>query len=98
MTVSGTGSKVIATGLDLGSNGTGSLSISNQATVECGNGSLGVMLGQACSAFEEVNVSGAKPMLINAGQFVVGENGLGSLSISAGGTVITSPGTAAVGL
>jgi T5SS/PEP-CTERM-associated repeat protein len=35
-------------------------------------------------------------MLENTGEFIVGDGGLGSLSIQSGGTVITTPGTVAV--
>ncbi len=53
----------------------------------------GFDVAQSTGGLGDVIVTGSKSLLSNTGQFVVGDAGLGSLSISAGGTVITTPGT-----
>jgi len=97
LTVSDPGSKLQATGqLSVGLGGSGSLFIENQATVVTGNNvadaTEGVDIGQLAGASGKATVTGGKSLLSNTGQFNVGDAGLGSLAIDAGGTVTTSAG------
>ncbi len=84
--------------MDLGLAGTGHLVITQQSTVVVGGTAAtgparGIEIGQAAGGIGDVTVSGAKSLLNNTGQFVVGDAGLGGLSIASGATVITNPGT-----
>ncbi|HEY0803697.1 MAG TPA: hypothetical protein VGD84_01475, partial [Pseudonocardiaceae bacterium] len=100
LTVNGFGSKLAGTGqLSVGFGGNGSLLIENQATATTGGNTVdksqGFEAGQLGGGSGDVTVTGAKSLLSNTGRFVIGDAGFGSLSIQAGGTVITSPGTVA---
>jgi len=72
--------------LNIGYGGTGSLTISNSATVV----DLGAYIGNQSNSVGSVNVNGGT--WNNAGYLEVGVNGSGSLSISGGGTVTDSNG------
>ena len=95
--VTGTGSAVTLTGqLDVGQSGSGTLTIANQATLHTGNDaaldpSEGLDIAQLSGGSGAAAVSGTKSLLANIGRFVVGDAGLGSLSISGGATVTTTP-------
>ncbi len=98
LTVSGPSSAVTASGtMIVGMGGIGSLQIQNQATVHSGgtpSSSHGVDVGQLAGGIGTIAVSGTGSHLINNGQFIVGDSGLGNLSILSGATVTTNPGTA----
>ena len=51
--------------------------------------------GTQASGASAVTVTGTGSLLDNTGEFVVGDAGLGGLSIESGGTIITTPGTLA---
>jgi T5SS/PEP-CTERM-associated repeat protein len=100
LTVTDPGSLVRSVGqLSVGLGGNGSLLIENQATVVAGNNAVdkseGLDVGQLATGSGEVTVTGTHSLLSNTGRFVVGDAGLGSLSIQAGGTVLTTPGAVA---
>ena len=100
ITVSDPGSSLTAVGqFAVGVSGQGSLLIENHGTVTSGanaiDASEGIDIAQDAGASGTVMVTGANSLLSNTGRFVVGDSGAGSLSIAAGGTVLTSPGTAA---
>ena len=96
--VTGLGSQATLTGqLTVGEAGGGSLLVSNQGTVLTGNDaavdpSEGFDEAQLAGGSGQATVTGAKSLLSNTGRFVVGDAGLGSLSILAGATVTTAPG------
>ena len=83
--------------MEVGEAGAGSLLIENQATAITGGSTLalGFDVGTQAGASGVVTVSGTGSLLDNTGEFIVGDGGLGSLSIESGGTVITTPGTVA---
>ena len=94
--VTGNGSQVETTGeIDVGVSGTGHFSISNGATVGSGGNaaalSQGFDIGETSGGAGDATVTGTNSMLTNAGRFVVGDGGVGSLSILAGGDVTTTP-------
>ncbi len=96
--ISDKGSQATLSGqLTLGQAGSGHLRISNQGTLQTGGAAVapsqGFDIAQSASGLGDAIVTGSKSLLTNTGQFVVGDAGLGSLSISAGGTVITTSGT-----
>ncbi|HKM61185.1 MAG TPA: Hint domain-containing protein, partial [Acidisphaera sp.] len=98
VTVTDAGSSLTALGqMDVGLSGSGSLLIENQASVFTGGNTIaptqGFDVGTDAGAAGAVTVSGNQSLLSNTGQFVVGDAGLGSLSIQSGGSVITTPGT-----
>ena len=98
LTVTDPGSGVDAVGqINVGAGGAGSLLIENQATVQSGNAVVSATQGFDIAASSGSNgnatVTGTKSLLSNTGRFVVGDMGLGSLAIQAGGSVITNPGT-----
>jgi T5SS/PEP-CTERM-associated repeat protein len=101
--VDGTGSAFTAAGqLDVGQSGTGYLLIDNQGTAQTGGIAAedplqGFDVAQFLGGAGDAVVDGSQSLLSNTGRFVVGDAGFGTLLIEAGGTVITSPGTA-VGL
>jgi T5SS/PEP-CTERM-associated repeat protein len=85
----------------VGDHGEGTLIIDNHGTVAtAGNASIdptqGFDIAQSAGGAGHVTVTGNKSLLSNTGRFVVGDAGLGSLAIQSGGTVITTPGTAAI--
>ena len=98
LTVTGLGSQATLTGqLTVGEAGGGSLLVSNQGTVLTGNDaavdpSEGFDEAQLAGGAGRATVTGTKSLLSNSGRFVVGDAGLGSLSILAGATVTTAPG------
>ena len=97
--VTGTGSQANFTGqLDVGQAGAGTLTVANQATVVTGDDpaldpAQGFDVGELTGGSGEATVTGVATLLINTGRFVVGDKGTGQLSIAAGATVETSPGT-----
>jgi T5SS/PEP-CTERM-associated repeat protein len=100
LTVTDPGSLVRATGqFSVGLGGNGSLLIENQATVVTGNNAVdkseGFDVGQLAGSSGDATVTGTNSLLSNTGRFVVGDAGLGSLSIQSGATVVTSPGSVA---
>jgi T5SS/PEP-CTERM-associated repeat protein len=82
--------------LEVGQAGLGGLLVENQATATIGTDPIGDVQGLDIGATTgepgDAVVTGSESLLTNTGQFVVGDGGLGSLSIQAGGTVITIPG------
>lgn len=97
--VTGPGSRATFVGqLNVGEAGRGTFTISNTGTVSASNDSgldpsEGLDIAQLAGGSGEATVTGAHALLNNVGRFVVGDAGLGSLSIEAGATVITAPGT-----
>jgi T5SS/PEP-CTERM-associated repeat protein len=83
--------------LVIGDQGNGSLLVSNQGTVQTDGtaATQGFDLAQSAGGTGDATVTGSKSLLNNTGRFVVGDAGLGTLAIEAGGTVITTPGTIA---
>ncbi len=97
VTVTGTGSKVTATGqLTVGSGGSGVLTIGAGATVAAGGAafapSQGIDVAQSGGAAGAISVSGTNALLTNTGAFIVGNSGLGALTVGGGGTLVTGPG------
>jgi T5SS/PEP-CTERM-associated repeat protein len=97
LSVTGAGSKVTATGqLTVGGGGTGALLIASGATVLAGDSSIatseGVDVGQVSGGSGGITVTGTQSVLSNTGKFIVGDGGLGTLTVASGGTLITSPG------
>ncbi len=95
LTVSGMGSQFAAIGeLDVGAAGTGHLRVQAAGTVSSGGNpvfpSQGLDIGSAAGGAGDVAVTGGLSLLYNTGTFVVGDAGLGSLAVDAGGTVTTS--------
>jgi T5SS/PEP-CTERM-associated repeat protein len=99
LTVSGSTAALIAAGaIVVGGSGIGSLEIQNQGTVRSGGTSVvsqGIDVGQSSAGIGEITVIGTRSLLVNAGEFIIGDSGLGSLSIESGATVTTVPGAAA---
>ncbi len=98
VTVSDLGSSLGVTGqLDVGSSGSGSLTIENQGTVISGGSTLapsqGVDLGVLAGGSGTLSVTGNNSLFKNTGGFIVGDTGVASLAIGSGGTVSSSPGT-----
>jgi T5SS/PEP-CTERM-associated repeat protein len=98
--VSDPGSSLQAAGqIDVGVAGTGALVIQNQATVRSGGAALapsqGIEVGQQAGSIGTIAVTGTRSLLSNTGAFVVGDAAVGVLTVQAGGTVITSPGSVA---
>ncbi|MSP02903.1 MAG: hypothetical protein EXR07_17950, partial [Acetobacteraceae bacterium] len=98
--VTGTGSRATLVGqLNVGQAGGGHLRIAAQGTVLTGGATLapsqGIEVGQSAGAAGDITVTGTQSLLSNTGQFIVGDAGFANLSILAGGTVITAPGTIA---
>lgn len=73
----------ISGNLTIGSSGTGTLDISNGATVSDSLGTLGFMGGSSGT----VTVDGTGSIWTNSGELYVGSSGTGALTISNGGTV-----------
>ncbi len=97
LSVSGAGSKATLTGqLDLGQAGSGQLQITGAGTVQTGGApvapSQGFDMAASAGGAGQAIVSGNLSLLTNTGAFIVGDAGLGGLSVLAGGTVNTSPG------
>ncbi|WP_158923365.1 Hint domain-containing protein [Acidisphaera sp. S103] len=100
VTVTDLGSGLTALGqLNVGWSGIGSLLIQNQASAFTGgyvnDPAQGLDVGTDAGASGAATITGPASLLSNTGAFIVGDAGLGSLSIQSGGTVITSPGTVA---
>jgi T5SS/PEP-CTERM-associated repeat protein len=97
--VAGMGARFSTSGLlTLGSAGRGSLVVENQGTVLSGGtaaADTGLDVAAMAGGAGGVTVTGTKSLLSNAGRFVVGDAGLGSLLVESGGTVVTTPGTVA---
>ena len=95
VTVSGTGSTWTDSGdLAIGNSGSGTLIISNGATVQSGNVTYGGLLGGNAGAtgFVTVTGSGSSWAITNNGNLAVGLIGTGSLVISNGGAVSDAEG------
>jgi collagen type I/II/III/V/XI/XXIV/XXVII alpha len=98
LAVTGVGSRATLVGqLNVGQAGAGSLIVENQGTAVTGGSTLapsqGIDVAQAAGGAGNITVAGAQSLLSNTGGFIVGDAGLGGLSIQSGGTVITSPGS-----
>ena len=96
--VSGAGSMFTASGqIEVGEAGDGHLQVENAGTVQSGGSTIdptqGFDIGTDAGAAGDATVTGSQSLLDNAGQFIVGDGDLGSMSIEHGGTVITTPGT-----
>jgi T5SS/PEP-CTERM-associated repeat protein len=102
LTVSGIGAAVVDPGsFTDGAAGGASVTIQNQGTVRIGGttvASPGIDLGHAGGGSGAITVLGTNSLLNNTGSFIVGDGGLGNLSIASGGTVVTGPGTVGYGL
>jgi T5SS/PEP-CTERM-associated repeat protein len=99
LTVSGSSAAMTASGaVIVGEAGIGSLEIQNQGTVQTGGTTVasdGIDTGQLTGGIGTITVAGAKSLLSNTGEFIVGDAGLGNLSIESGATAMTTPGTTA---
>jgi T5SS/PEP-CTERM-associated repeat protein len=96
VTATGPGSTLTAAGeatFGGSAGGSGSLLVENHASVITGGSSVftGFDVGTQANASGEATVAGAGSLLDNTGQFIVGDDGLGSLSIQSGATVIAAP-------
>ena len=89
------GALAAAGDLNVGQAGLGGLLVENQATATIGTtaigGVQGLDIGPAAGEAGDAVVTGSGSLLDNAGALIVGDTALGSLSIEAGGTVITVP-------
>jgi T5SS/PEP-CTERM-associated repeat protein len=93
VTITGTGSNWTATGeFDVGYYGTGAVLVAAGASLETGNsnGVAGFVLGDQAGGSGTAAIRGAGSTLTNRGEFVVGMNGSGKLTISSGGVVNTT--------
>ena len=88
ITVSG-GQLAATGGLMVGGAGAGQLRVENGGTANSGTA---IDLAAAVGGAGDVTVTGINSVLTNSGQFIVGDAGVGSLSIQAGGSVITTRG------
>jgi T5SS/PEP-CTERM-associated repeat protein len=83
--------------LDVGETGVGGLLLENQATVITGtiavSGAQGLDISETAGGTGDTIVTGIGSLLDNTGDMIVGDDGLGSLSIQSKGSVITTPGT-----
>ena len=100
LTVTGAGSLATLVGqVDVGQAGSGSLTIANAGAVFSGSSAKaptqGIDTGQYAGGTGGITVSGTGSRLGNTGQFVVGDAGVGSLTVAAGGDVDTTPGSVA---
>jgi T5SS/PEP-CTERM-associated repeat protein len=87
LTITDAGSEFAAISLTVGQAGGGQLTIENQASaLVLGN----IDVGAAAGATGHVTVTGTQSALSNTGLFIVGDSGLATLAINAGGSVITS--------
>jgi T5SS/PEP-CTERM-associated repeat protein len=81
--------------LDVGQAGLAGLLVENQATVTTGttavSGAQGLDIAAIANGTGDAIVTGSAALLTNTGEFLVGDTGLGSLSIESGGTVVTTP-------
>jgi collagen type I/II/III/V/XI/XXIV/XXVII alpha len=82
--------------------GTGQILIQSGTTLATGVGTTlapdGLDLGGTAGEEGDATVIGVGAELENTGQFLVGDAGIGTLSIQAGGTVITTPDSAPAGM
>jgi T5SS/PEP-CTERM-associated repeat protein len=102
ITVTDTGSSIDSAGqVVIGQAGSGQLVIQNAATAITGGSTLvpsqGIDAGEQAGGAGNILVTGAGSLLKNTGSFIVGDAGIGSLSIEAGAVVITTPGTTGFG-
>jgi T5SS/PEP-CTERM-associated repeat protein len=98
LTVTDPGSAYTNVGqFDVGESGVGRLMIENQGSMFTGNNTVdatqGFVVGQSAGSTGDATVTGTNSLLSNTGQFIVGDAGIGSLTVQSGGKVITSPGT-----
>ena len=93
------GALIAAGELDVGETGLGGLLVENQATIVTGtiavDGVQGLDISETAGGTGDAIVTGIGSLLDNTGEFIVGDGGLGSLSIQSGATVTTAPGTVA---
>lgn len=99
LTISDAGSELLATGqLDVGGAGSGTVLVQNGGALITGSSTLdptqGLDIGRFAGGSGAVTVSGPNSALINSGRFIVGDAGIGNLTIQSGGFVDTMPGTA----
>ncbi len=97
LAISGTGTGLTALGgMEVGAGGAGSLLIENRATAVTGGNmiALGFDVGTEAGASGAVTVTGTHSLLLNTGGFIVGDAGLGSLSIEDGAVASTALGSA----
>ena len=87
--------------LEVADTGDGRLVVENQGSlVSSGSAQSmsGLQITQTNGLSGDVLVTGARSLLSNAGRFLVGNSGVGSLEVEAGGTVVTTPFTGEDGL
>ena len=96
--VTDAGSRVTLAGrLDVGQDGAGTLTVSNQATLQTGDAAAtdpsdGLDIAPFAGGPGAVTITGAGSVLLNNGRFVIGDAAMGSLLINAGATVSTASG------
>jgi T5SS/PEP-CTERM-associated repeat protein len=98
VTVTDPGSTLTAVGqINVGQSGNGSLLIENAAAVFSGGNTIapsqGFDVGTNAGGSGLVTVAGTLSLLSNTGAFIVGDAGLGDLTVSAGADVDTSSGS-----
>ena len=98
--VTGPASSLQVTGpLIVGMAGDGQVEVDSHGTVSTGDDAAapaaGVEVGEAAGGSGDVTVAGSQSLLANTGEFIVGDVGVGTLSIQSGGTVTTTPGSVA---
>jgi T5SS/PEP-CTERM-associated repeat protein len=77
---------------DVGDYGKGTLLVESGGAVSSGNynGVVGLVLGNQAGGSGTVTVTGAGSRITNSGHFIVGNSGMGTLTISTGATVTTT--------
>jgi fibronectin-binding autotransporter adhesin len=78
--------------VDVGDYGKGTLLVESGGAVSSGNynGVVGMVLGNQSGGSGTVTVTGVGSKITNSGHFIVGNYGIGTLTISAGATVATT--------
>jgi len=87
--------------LEVADTGNGRLVVENQGSLVSSGGpqsTSGLQITQTNGLSGDILVTGTKSLLSNAGRFLVGNSGVGSLEIEAGSTVVTAPFTGEDGL
>ncbi len=97
LSVTGTGSAATVVGqVNIGQAGAGTLTVTNDGTAITGGSTSqprqGIDAGLSDGSSGAISVTGSQSLLSNTGEFVVGDSGVAILTVSAGGTVITTPG------
>jgi fibronectin-binding autotransporter adhesin len=94
LTITDAGSTFTATGeADIGLASKGHLLIENAGAMTTGSASSGFVIGNSTGSSGDATVTDAGSTLTNTGYFIVGDDGVGTLTIENGATVTTSGAT-----